>query len=373
MKKSVPKNKIIIFTVNILITAVSLSISFPLAESLWQAAVETFLDTGFAAYLTTITPEILLFAFLFFVFDGIYGTLRFYHSRERADFLAGRKSEVMLLPEVMRVIISPELPTAAALSAAACYLSPLFGTPHFVLLLTVCILRKATVRRKWYITRNSAAAKKVFFVLLKNMCILILQIWGFIILMPIAFPYIWILITQYQFFVNIIMLTLIILFTCIYSRALKKRNDFIKKLRAICSEKGFELSEIKNKYSFIFGRQAGANFTVTSHGKTYSCKFLAAKIKFIPMIFGENGEGAFHYSLGLRGIRLLNKYSYFEYGFESEKNERKILICSPMPAQMSILEKGRISPITTGANVWEYKVFGASNFLRCLEWDAIEK
>ena len=91
------------------------------------------------------------------------------------------------------------------------------------------------------------------------------------------------------------------------------------------------------------------------------------------MIFGENGEGAFHYSIRLRGIQLLNKYAYFEYGFETEENERKILICSPMPAKMSIMENGRVTPVATGAMFWEYKLFNASNFLRCLEWDALEK
>ena len=171
-----------------------------------------------------------------------------------------------------------------------------------------------------------------------------------------------------------IALALIILFTSIYTRAIKKRNDFIKKLHTLCTEKGFELSEIKNKYSFIWGRKSGANFTVTAHGKAYTCKFIAAKNKFIPMVLRENGEGAFHYSLKIRGIQLFNKYAYFEYGFEAEENERKILICSPMPAKMILIEKGRGAvPISSGANLWEYKLFGASNFLRCLEWDAMEK
>ena len=367
------KNKIIILTINILITALSLSISLPLAKSLQEVAVEAFINSGFASYLATVTPEMFLLAFLFFIFDGIFGTLRFYHSREREDFLCNRKSEVMLLPELLRAIFSLELPIETALCALACYLSPAFGFIHFVLLLTVCIFRKASVRRKWYITRRAVITKKVFFVFLKNIAVLILEIFLIIIMMPFVFPYIWILITQYEFFVNIIALALIILFTSIYTRAIKKRADFIKKLRELCKEKGFELSEINSKYSFIFSRKHGANFTVKAHGKAYSCKFAAAKNKFIPMIFGENGEGAFHYSIRLRGIQLLNKYSYFEYGFEAENNERKILICSPMPAKMSIMENGRITPITTGAAFWEYKLFNASNFLRCLEWDALEK
>ena len=91
------------------------------------------------------------------------------------------------------------------------------------------------------------------------------------------------------------------------------------------------------------------------------------------MILKEDGEGNRLYQFSIRGIKLLNKRTYFEYGFEADENERKILICSPMPAKMSIEENGRIVPISTGATLWEYKLFSGSNFLRCLEWNVLEK
>ena len=96
-------------------------------------------------------------------------------------------------------------------------------------------------------------------------------------------------------------------------------------------------------------------------------------MKNIPVILKSHGEGNHIYTFSMRGIKLLDKRVYFEYGFEATENERKILICSPMPAQMSVYESGRITPVTTGASFWEYKLFNASNFLRCLEWDAMEK
>jgi len=371
--KNIFKNKIVIAIIDIILTAISLFISLPLAESLCKAAIEAFTESGFAAYLNTITPQMLLFAFLFFVFDGVYATLRFYHLRERAAFLEKRTSEVMLLPEAARVLISPEFLAEAALCAAACLCFAGFGALHFALLLVVCVFRKAAVRRNWYITRKAVAPKKLIFVLLKNIGVLILQIWLFIIIMPVVFPYLWILITKYKFFANIFLLAFIVLASVLYGRAMKKRGDFIKKLRSLCAEKGFELSEIKNKYSFIFGRKSGANFTVTAHGKVYSCKFIAAKMKNIPMILKEDGEGNRLYQFSIRGIRLLNKRTYFEYGFEAGENERKILICSPMPAKMSIEENGRALPAESGAHFWEYRLFAASNFLRCLEWNALEK
>jgi hypothetical protein len=72
----------------------------------------------------------LLFAFLYFAFDGIYATLRFYHLRERTLFIEKRTCEVMLFPEAMRVLVSPEFLAEAALCAAACFYFEGFGAPE---------------------------------------------------------------------------------------------------------------------------------------------------------------------------------------------------------------------------------------------------
>ena len=239
-KEKRDKKKTLIIVINLLLTAASLLLAMPLADSLQQAAVDTFLDTGFAAYLSTITPEMILFAFLFFAFDGIYGTLRFYNFREKELFLQTRNGEVMILSEFVRVIFSLEFLTEIALFAFACYFSPVYGVVHFPLLLATCAYRKAAVRRKWYLTRKKAVPKKWFRflgVLFKSIALLVLQIWLIIIFMPVVFPYFWIIITQYKVIANIVLLILLVFALLFYGRALKKRNDFIKKLRALCSEK----------------------------------------------------------------------------------------------------------------------------------------
>ena len=372
-KETLSKFNIRIFITNLFLSAISLFVALPFARGICNSAVEGFRDIRFASYLKTITPEMFLFAFLFFVFDGIYATLHFYHLRKRDSFLQTAASEVMLLPEALRGIFSFDFLAEAALSAAACLCFDGFGKLHFALLLAVCVFRKAAIHRNWYITRKAIKPKRVIFVILKNIGVLIAQIWLSIIIMPIVFPYLWILVTQYEFFANIILLAFIIIASIAYARAIKKRDSFIKNLRALCTEKGFELSEIKNKYSFIFGRQSGANFTVTAYGKKYTCKFIASKMKNIPVVLKSDGEGNHIYQFSIRGIKLLNKRTYFEYGFEAAENERKILIYLPMPAHMSLEENGRVTPISTGAEIWEYKLFNASNFLRCLEWGVVEK
>lgn len=357
---------------NVFLTAVSLFLSVPIAEVLCNVTIESLSEGRFANYLFVITDEFFLFAFLFFTFDGIFGILRFYHRYDKELFLKSRKSEVMLFSEVLRVAASPEFLAEAVLSATACRFFPSLGTLHFMLLLAALISRKAAVRRKWYIARNKAV-KKIFISALKSFLSLIFQFALSLYLLPIALPFIWVFVMQYKVIARIVFFVYLVFSLYIHIRALRKRNDFIKKLHALCGEHGFELSEIKHKYSFIFGRKSGANFTVTAHGKVYSCKFIAAKMKNIPMILKEDGEGNRLYQFSIRGIRLLNKRTYFEYGFEAGENERKILICSPMPAKMSIEENGRALPAESGAHFWEYRLFAASNFLRCLEWNALEK
>ena len=370
--KNIFKNKFSVFAANLFLTAVSLFLSVPIAEGLCKATVESISEGRYANYLFVITDEIFLFAFLFFTFDGIFGILRFHHLYDKELFLKRRKNEVMLLTEALRVAASPEFAAEAALSAAACHFSHGLGALHFALLLATLVFRKAAVRRRWYIERNKSAGKN-FVSALKSFVSLAFQFALSLYLLPIALPFLWVIVAQYRAIAKIVFFVSLIFSLYIHIRALKKRNDFIKKFRVLCEEKGFELSEIKHKFSFIFGRKSGANFTVSAHGKTYSCKFIGAKIFGTPIIFKPCGDGCFHYIFKMRGTPIINKRAYFEYGFEADENERKILICSPLPIKMSLEEKGHSLTLSSGSPLWEYKVFGASNFLRCLEWDALEK
>ena len=100
LKERLSKFNIRIFITNLFLSAISLFVALPFARGICNSAVEGFQDIRFASYLETITPEMFLFAFLFFVFDGIYATLHFYHLRERDSFLQTAASEVMLLPAI---------------------------------------------------------------------------------------------------------------------------------------------------------------------------------------------------------------------------------------------------------------------------------
>jgi hypothetical protein len=271
------------------------------------------------------------------------------------------------------VILSVEFLLEAVMFCAVCLYSSRFGMLHFALICIIDAMRKSAIHRKWYVRRKKTATKSIFRSILSDFASLFFQIFLLIFLLPMSLQFLWMFITEYKFFAKIILSVLIVFFLTVYIRAIKKRLDFIKKLRKLCEENGYDISGIKNPYSFIFGRNHDANFTLYANGKKYACKFIAGKIFGVPIIFRKDGEGDFHYILKIRGAPLISKRSYFEYGFEAEENTRKILICSPLPIKMSIEENGRLTDIVSGASIWEYKLFGANNFLRCLEYDVVEK
>lgn len=373
------KQKIKIILFNIFLTCASLAVSIPISTSLCDSTVESLREGQFVYYLEVITPEIFLLAFLFFSFDAVFSIFRSHNKFEKEYFLKTHTQEVKVWSEIPHVVINPEFLAETVAFAAVCLLSPRFGAIHFALLTAVCAIRKSAVRRKWYVRRKKPSNGGTIRAILREFGALFFQIFILIFFLPIAMPFLWLFIVEYEFFAKLILSVLFIFFLVVYVRAIQKRLDFIKKLRTLCREKGFELSEIKSKYSFIFGRNHDANFKVHAHGKIYNCKFIASKIFGVPIIFLRDGEGNFNYVLKVRGAQkvggapLLNIRTYFEYGFEAEENEQKLLICSPLPIRMYIEENGRMTTISSGASVWEYKVFGASNFLRCLEFDVIEK
>ncbi len=155
-----------------------------------------------------------------------------------------------------------------------------------------------------------------------------------------------------------------------YIRAVKIRKKLFKNLQNLCKEKNFELSEIKNPYSFIFFPHAGENFTVTAHGKTYSCKLLASVSRGAQIVFDNEGNAVFVHTLKFRKVELLRYTHRTDYAFQSE--HEKILIVCPAPLAIFVGEDGKTRQIDTGEAFWGYKVFNSTGFLRSLELDCIE-
>ena len=196
--------KIKIIISDILLTCASLAVSVPLATSLCDSTVESLRDGVFVNYLTVITPEIFLFAFLFFAFDAVFSIFRSHNNLERASFLSIAKKEVTFWHELPRVLLSIEFLLEAVMFCAVCLYSSRFGMLHFALICIIDAMRKSAIHRKWYVRRKKTTTKSIFRSILSDFASLFFQIFLLIFLLPMALPFLWMFITEYEFFAKII-------------------------------------------------------------------------------------------------------------------------------------------------------------------------
>jgi hypothetical protein len=54
-------------------------------------------------------------------------------------------------------------------------------------------------------------------------------------------------------------------------RACRIRRRFLKNLKRLCVEYGFQLENVKRRYLSLFKYRSGANFRLHANGKTYDC------------------------------------------------------------------------------------------------------
>ena len=238
----------------------------------------------------------------------------------------------------------------------------------------VQIIIRASVRKNWISDRIAAknTPRRIFeYLRFVGKIILICYIY------PIGFMIVPFVLAASQlawFFVKSFFPTIVAIIIIIaalrYTRAFKIRKKLLKNLKSLCTEQNFELSEIKNPYSFIFFPIAGANFTVTAHGKTYCCKLLGSVSRGASIVFDAEGNAVFVHTLKFKKVELLHYAHRTDYSFESEDD--KILIVCPTPLELFVGEGGKNRQIDTGESIWGYKVYNSTGFLRSLELDCIE-
>ena len=238
----------------------------------------------------------------------------------------------------------------------------------------VQLIIRVSVRKNWLSSRIASgnAPRRIFeYLRFVGKIILICYIY------PIGFMIIPFVLAASQvawFFVKSFFPTIIAIIAIIavfrYARAAKIRKKLLKNLKNLCTEQNFELSEIKNPYSFIFFPIAGANFTVTAHGKTYCCKLLGSVSRGARIVFDAQGNAVFVHTLKFKKVELLHYTHRTDYSFESEND--KILIVCPTPLELFVGEVGKTREIDIGEAFWGYKVYNSTGFLRSLELDCIE-
>lgn len=171
-------------------------------------------------------------------------------------------------------------------------------------------------------------------------------------------------------YIFIAFLIAVLLFIAVfYIRAIKKRKDFIQKLKKYCSKHSITLSNIQKPYLSVFFQQKGIDFILESDHMSFDCKFVAGVFPNSPIIFSDKGEGLRQSTLKLFKVDVLHLNTRIDYRFEnSSENSKKIIIAIPVPKKIYVSVKGGAPrPADTGENMGEYTLYTATGFLNSLE------
>lgn len=154
-------------------------------------------------------------------------------------------------------------------------------------------------------------------------------------------------------------------------RAVLKRKTFLKRLKALCEEKGYKVSQIRLPYLSLFLYSGGESFTLTVGEKVYSCKLIPGRKRNVPIVFSADGRLAFIHAVKMRGAVIHQRVKIYNFGFESENP--KILIVNPVPKQVFIECADKHIEIDNGSVVGDYKFFAATGFLHAAELNVLDK
>ena len=147
-------------------------------------------------------------------------------------------------------------------------------------------------------------------------------------------------------------------------RAWRKRRSFLKKLKAVCAEKGYALSEIRRPYASLLFLTAGEDFSLQMDGRRYSCKLVCARRRGTPMTVRENGVCAFEHTIRLTKIELFTYETQIAFGYEAA--DKKVLIVNPVPKVLQKDEQTKTVPLDNGDTVGGSIVYAATGFLNAL-------
>jgi len=154
-------------------------------------------------------------------------------------------------------------------------------------------------------------------------------------------------------------------------RAIMKRRACIKRLKLICSERGYTLSEIRSPYLSIFKWNQEESFCVSVGDKKYSCKFIAARRKNIPFVIRQEGIIHFYHNFKIRGIQIFSYVKSYDFDYESE--HKKILIINPVPSFIRAVRGSIAYEVDNGDIIGNYKVFSSTGFLNALDRDCLDR
>lgn len=152
-------------------------------------------------------------------------------------------------------------------------------------------------------------------------------------------------------------------------RAVRKRKEFIGRLKKYCGTHSVTLSDVRRPYRSLFAQHPGVDFTLDVGGQVFACKLVGSVFPGSPMAFADTGEGIRRDTLRMFRVDLLQIDTRLDYRMEDAPTEsKKILIVLPVPKQIyASVEGSAPRPADTGEALGTYTLYNATGFFGALE------
>lgn len=173
-------------------------------------------------------------------------------------------------------------------------------------------------------------------------------------------------------------LTVTLLIYFIALRVVRKRLNFMRKLKKVCRKNDLRIKKERGFSRSLRNNTEGFDLIVSSRSTSYYIRFFAAYRRASHLTFCDDctvkittniHKSRFKAVLGLNKPRVKAiSYSYMDTPPSNVKNAVKVLLVNPVPHD--ILKKetdGSLTPIGTGEKLYGYTLYTATGFLNELE------
>ena len=180
-----------------------------------------------------------------------------------------------------------------------------------------------------------------------------------------------------------VLLFYLVLWTVRTIRAVLTRRKFLRLLAQTCKEHGIEMPVIRHPYRSLFRKKASPVFHIVLNGNTYACKLIGTMRPYTLYRFYAEGMGArvklltlrffipFRTSAALYRSQTELWETRFDFAFDAEENEQKVLIFNPCAKIVQGDELGKRYPLDNGLSVGKYRFYTATGFCNALSRDCL--
>lgn len=340
-----------------------------------------------------------------FIYNSIVNLFSMHDKSASVDFFEEEKEDLFFLEEIgvilkdkkfwIETLTAITLCTVVAfiggfsevtnmLPEAVVALLPLWLLPVLlctVVFFTVSLLCKYEARRYWLSLKREHETDKIgkaYLLIIRSVVFFIIYPGIFpyapyIVLAGVSFVMIFVAASKEFTVIGLILIIAILIGVVVllrYLRSIRKRKHLIKKLIRVAEENGYTISEIYFPYASFFRHVDGYNFTLKKGDRAFSCRFVGTVKKSVPVVFTSATEGYYLHRIGTKkhNISLHHK---FNYGFETDKSEIKIVLVDPFPKTVLVESDGGSRRLYSGDKIWNVIIYDSADIIGAIDRDCL--